>query len=90
VPKDTDDDSFKPVNKHLLTPLERQRLQVSNFAGPFHRKSKPDVPSRQVEKLLKDPTREVHIPGGPREKTLRPPKEMIKNVSGSSAGVSLC
>ena len=42
----------------------------------------------QVERLLKDPTKEVHIPQGPREKQLRPPKEMIKNVSGSSAGVS--
>jgi hypothetical protein len=42
----------------------------------------------QVERLLKDPTKEVHLPKGPREKQLRPPKEMIKNVSGSSAGVS--
>lgn len=30
----------------------------------------------------------VHIPAGPVEKTLRPPREMMKNVTGSSAGVS--
>ncbi|KAG7562404.1 hypothetical protein FFLO_02184 [Filobasidium floriforme] len=64
--KNDEDETFKPVNKHMLTPLERQRLQV--------------------ERLLRDPTKEVHLPKGPREKQLRPPKEMIKNVSGSSAG----
>jgi hypothetical protein len=48
-------------------------------------------PSRghKLEKLLKDPTKEVYIPSGPKEKTLRPPREMMKNVQGSSAGVSM-
>jgi len=40
----------------------------------------------QLAKLLKDPTKEVHIPKPPKEKTLRPAREMMKNVQGSSAG----
>ncbi|KAG8948505.1 hypothetical protein FRC04_009714 [Tulasnella sp. 424] len=40
----------------------------------------------QVAKLLKDPTKEVHIPKPPKEKSLRAPREMMKNVQGSSAG----
>lgn len=40
----------------------------------------------QLQKLLANPDREVKIPKAPREKALRPPKETIKNVSGSSAG----
>jgi hypothetical protein len=85
-----DDETFKPVNKHLLTPLERQRLQV-RINESSHTSSRHWVlilETIQIERLLKDPTKEVHLPKGPREKQLRPPKEMIKNVSGSSAGVS--
>lgn len=55
-----------PVNRHALTPLERQRAQLS--------------------KLLKDPAKPVNIPVPPKEKTIRPPREMMKNVQGSSAG----
>jgi Protein of unknown function (DUF1168) len=55
-----------PVNRHALTPLERQRVQLS--------------------KLLKDPAKPVNIPAPPKEKTIRPPREMMKNVQGSSAG----
>jgi hypothetical protein len=40
----------------------------------------------QLEKLLKDPSKPVHIPAGPKEKAIRPPREMMKNVQGSSAG----
>jgi len=55
-----------PVNRHALTPLERQRAQLS--------------------KLLKDPDKPAHVPAPPKEKTIRPPREMMKNVQGSSAG----
>ncbi|GAA5904775.1 hypothetical protein JCM5296_000758 [Sporobolomyces johnsonii] len=63
--------------------------------------SKPKAPSlgrnaspaeRQahaLNKLLANPDREIHIPQRPQEgvaKTLRPPREMMKNVQGSSAG----
>jgi hypothetical protein len=43
----------------------------------------------QLQRLLKDPGKSAHIPKPPAEKTLRPPREMMKNVQGSSAGAPL-
>jgi len=40
----------------------------------------------QLEKLLKDPAKPVVLAPPPKEKTIRPPREMMKNVQGSSAG----
>ncbi len=40
----------------------------------------------QLDRLLKDPSKPVNLPAGPKEKTIRPPREMMKNVQGSSAG----
>ncbi|KAH8118922.1 DUF1168-domain-containing protein [Phellopilus nigrolimitatus] len=40
----------------------------------------------QLARLLKDPAKPVHIPAPPKEKTIRPAREMMKNVQGSSAG----
>ncbi|KAF9820312.1 hypothetical protein IEO21_01526 [Rhodonia placenta] len=40
----------------------------------------------QLEKLLKDPAKPAYIPPPPKEKTIRPAREMMKNVQGSSAG----
>ncbi|OWZ42750.1 hypothetical protein C349_03583 [Cryptococcus neoformans var. grubii Br795] len=45
-----------------------------------------DMQRRQLEKLLANPDKEVTLPTGPQEKTLRAPREMMKNVQGSSAG----
>ncbi|KAH6910405.1 DUF1168-domain-containing protein [Coprinopsis sp. MPI-PUGE-AT-0042] len=53
-------------HKHALTPLDKQRNQLS--------------------KLFKDPTKAAYIPAPPKEKTIRAPREMMKNVQGSSAG----
>jgi hypothetical protein len=58
--------STAPVNRHALTPVEKQRLQL--------------------ERLLKDPVKPAYIPPPPKEKTIRPAREMMKNVQGSSAG----
>ncbi|KIM40088.1 hypothetical protein M413DRAFT_28620 [Hebeloma cylindrosporum] len=55
-----------PVNRHAMTAVEKQRLQL--------------------EKLLKDPIKPAFIPPPPKEKTIRPAREMMKNVQGSSAG----
>ncbi|EKM54389.1 uncharacterized protein PHACADRAFT_97651 [Phanerochaete carnosa HHB-10118-sp] len=41
---------------------------------------------QQLEKLLKDPSKSAYVPPPPKEKTIRPPREMMKNVQGSSAG----
>ncbi|KAF8630649.1 hypothetical protein AX15_002799 [Amanita polypyramis BW_CC] len=40
----------------------------------------------QLERLLKDPSKPAFIPPPPKEKTIRPPRDMMKNVQGSSAG----
>ncbi|ETW80735.1 hypothetical protein HETIRDRAFT_123173 [Heterobasidion irregulare TC 32-1] len=40
----------------------------------------------QLERLLKDPSKPAYIPAPPKEKTIRPAREMMKNVQGSSAG----
>ncbi|KIJ95087.1 hypothetical protein K443DRAFT_338394 [Laccaria amethystina LaAM-08-1] len=40
----------------------------------------------QLDKLLKDPAKPAYVPPPPQEKTLRPAREMMKNVQGSSAG----
>jgi len=40
----------------------------------------------QLEKLLKDPAKLAYVPPPPKEKTIRPAREMMKNVQGSSAG----
>ena len=55
-----------PANRHALTAVEKQRLQL--------------------DRLLKDPAKPVHIAAPPKEKTIRPAREMMKNVQGSSAG----
>jgi len=40
----------------------------------------------QLERLLKDPSKPAYIPAPPKEKAIRPAREMMKNVQGSSAG----
>ncbi|KAF8633450.1 hypothetical protein AX17_004619 [Amanita inopinata Kibby_2008] len=40
----------------------------------------------QLEKLLKDPAKPAYIPPPLKDKTIRPAREMMKNVQGSSAG----
>ncbi|CAG7854568.1 SubName: Full=Uncharacterized protein {ECO:0000313/EMBL:CCA70552.1} [Serendipita indica DSM 11827] len=45
-----------------------------------------DFNRAQLERLLKNPDKPVVLPEPPKEKTIRPPKDMVKNVQGSSAG----
>jgi hypothetical protein len=51
-----------------------------------HAISASDKQRAQLSKLFKDPSKPVHIPPPPKDKTIRPPREMMKNVQGSSAG----
>ncbi|KAF7792298.1 hypothetical protein EIP86_003334 [Pleurotus ostreatoroseus] len=62
----TPSSSTPPVNRHALTAVEKQRVQL--------------------ERLLKDPAKPAFIPAPPKEKAIRPAREMMKNVQGSSAG----
>ncbi|KAI0743932.1 hypothetical protein C8Q80DRAFT_1272556 [Daedaleopsis nitida] len=56
--------------------------------GPSHRHAATALDKQrvQLEKLLKDPAKAAHIPAPPKEKGIRPAREMMKNVQGSSAG----
>lgn len=45
--------------------------------------------ANQIESLFKDPSKEIRLPSGPKERTsssLAPPPEIVANVQGSSAG----
>lgn len=45
--------------------------------------------ANQIETLFKDPSKELRLPGAPKERTsssLAPPPEIVANVQGSSAG----
>ncbi|ODO06842.1 hypothetical protein I350_04202 [Cryptococcus amylolentus CBS 6273] len=45
-----------------------------------------DLQRRQLDKLLANPEKEVALPTGVVKKELRAPRDMMKNVQGSSAG----
>jgi len=51
-----------------------------------HARSALDKQRQQLERLLKDPAKPAPIPPPPKEKAIRPAREMMKNVQGSSAG----
>ena len=57
-------------------------------SGPStrHAQTAADKQRAQLDKLLKDPMKAAYIPAPPKEKTIRAPREMMKNVQGSSAG----
>ncbi|KAF9465057.1 hypothetical protein BDZ94DRAFT_1160654 [Collybia nuda] len=61
---------------------------VSTTIPPVNRHALTAVEKQrgQLERLLKDPSKPAHVPPPPKEKTIRPPREMMKNVQGSSAG----
>ncbi|ETS65112.1 hypothetical protein PaG_00570 [Moesziomyces aphidis] len=57
--------------------------------GVPDRKGKLSAHERQAQalsKLLANPDKEIHIPSGPKERTIRAPRDVMKNVTGSSAG----
>ncbi|PVF96717.1 DUF1168-domain-containing protein [Serendipita vermifera] len=64
---------------------ENDGTQPQN-AAPRYAKTGVDKNRMQLEKLMKDPSKPVVLPAAPKEKTVRAPREMIKNVQGSSAG----
>ena len=57
-------------------------------SGPSsrHATSAVDKQKSQLDRLLKDPSKPAYIPPPPKEKIIRPAREMMKNVQGSSAG----
>ncbi|KDQ57522.1 hypothetical protein JAAARDRAFT_35232 [Jaapia argillacea MUCL 33604] len=61
---------------------------ASPSPGPVsrHAQTPLDRQRAQLEKLLKDPSKPAYVPPPPKDKNLRAPREMMKNVQGSSAG----
>lgn len=65
-------------NSHSASPAPGQTVR--------HAVTPLDHQRAQLERLLKDPSKPAYIPPPPKEKTIRAPREMMKNVQGSSAG----
>ena len=59
---------------------------ASEGTSTRHARNALEKQRQQLERLLKDPAKPAAIPAPPKEKTIRPPREMMKNVQGSSAG----
>ncbi|KPJ08527.1 PRKR-interacting protein 1-like [Papilio machaon] len=53
---------------------------------PIVIKNATDLQRLKLEKLMKNPDKPVVIPDPPRQKTLAPPPDFVRNVMGSSAG----
>lgn len=68
-----------PANPTLVT---TEDIQPTNK----HALTAVERQRAQLAKLLKDPSKPAFIPPPPKEKNIRPPREMMKNVQGSSAG----
>lgn len=77
------DSSFDPTMSESASPLP-----AAGTRAPSNKHALTGVEKQraQLEKLLKDPSKPVALPAPPKEKTIRPPREMMKNVQGSSAG----
>lgn len=62
---------------------------VDTATAASGKKGKLSAHERQaqaISKLLANPDKEIRIPEGPKEKSIRPPRDVMKNVTGSSAG----
>ncbi|OJA20867.1 hypothetical protein AZE42_02970 [Rhizopogon vesiculosus] len=55
-------------------------------AGRRHVLTAVERQRSQLERLLKDPSKPAYVPPPPKDKIIRPAREMMKNVQGSSAG----
>jgi hypothetical protein len=73
---------------NMATPTTSASLSEVDAAEASKRyaQTASDRQRAQLEKLLKDPTKPAFVPAPPKEKALRAPREMMKNVQGSSAG----
>lgn len=72
----------------MTTRLNNQMSSTptSSSAASRHALTAVEKQRAQLEKLLKDPTKPAYVPLPPKEKSIRPAREMMKNVQGSSAG----
>lgn len=68
------------------TPPAMSTTSTTAESSKRHAATPLDKQRAQLEKLLKDPLKPAYIPPPPKEKAIRPAREMMKNVQGSSAG----
>ncbi|SNX85649.1 uncharacterized protein MEPE_04358 [Melanopsichium pennsylvanicum] len=61
-------------------------LTGSPPAGKKGKLSPHEKQAQAISKLLANPDKEICIPDCPKEKSIRPPRDVMKNVTGSSAG----
>ncbi|KAF9450432.1 DUF1168-domain-containing protein [Macrolepiota fuliginosa MF-IS2] len=59
---------------------------TNSTPAPRHALTAVEKQRAQLDKLLKDPSKPAYVPPAPKDKTIRPAREMMKNVQGSSAG----
>ncbi|XP_013145223.1 PREDICTED: PRKR-interacting protein 1 homolog [Papilio polytes] len=62
------------------------KKESSEEKKPIVIKNATDLQRLKLEKLMKNPDKPVVIPEPPRQKTLAPPPDFVRNVMGSSAG----
>lgn len=67
-------------------PNKKSKLDPEFLPANRHAPTPLEKQRAEVARLLQNPTREIHLPKAPKDKTIRPPREMMKNVQGSSAG----
>ncbi|KAH8080251.1 hypothetical protein BXZ70DRAFT_901486 [Cristinia sonorae] len=67
-------------------PSSAPKSGTTTTSAPRHAQTAVEKQRLQLEKLLKDPQKPAYVPAAPKEKTIRAPREMMKNVQGSSAG----
>ncbi|KAA1078773.1 hypothetical protein PGTUg99_014471 [Puccinia graminis f. sp. tritici] len=73
-------------NSNGTNPTKKPKLDPEFLPANKHAPTPLEKQRAEVAKLLQNPAREIHLPKAPRDKTIRPPREMMKNVQGSSAG----
>jgi len=68
------------------TPAVSHSASPAPEAGRRHVLTAVERQRSQLERLLKDPSKPAYVPPPPKDKIIRPAREMMKNVQGSSAG----
>lgn len=78
--------SSSPSQNGASSSRNTAELTRSPPSGKRGKLSPHERQAQAISKLLANPDKEVHIPEAPKEKSIRPPRDVMKNVTGSSAG----
>ncbi|SPO28520.1 uncharacterized protein UTRI_04917 [Ustilago trichophora] len=78
--------SFSPSQGEASSSRNTLALTGSPPSGKKGKLSPHERQAQAISKLLANPDKEIRIPEGPKEKSIRPARDVMKNVTGSSAG----